>query len=113
MQELQRRAARSRLTGTWLGGGRVVERAYDAIVEGFDLVLLLVGDFGLRLDDTPELEHVVLDLLHVDNVLDNVVCARYLLDVCLQLAYILADNLKINYLALSGKLSMQRGRERD
>ena len=94
-------------------GGLVLEGADDAVIEVLDLGLLLVGDLGLCLDDVPKLQHVVLDLLHVGGLGDDIVRARHLLDVRLELADVLTNDLGVDDLALSGDLGLGRGREGD
>ena len=93
--------------------GLVLEGADDAVIEVLDLGLLLVGDLGLGLDDVPELKHVVLDLLHVGGLGDDIVRARHLLDVRLELADVLADDLGVDDLALGGDFGLGRGGESD
>lgn len=92
-------------------GGLVLERANNAVVEILNLALLLLGDLRLRLDYIPHLQHVLLDLLHVHRVGDDVFSARHLLDVRLEIADILAHDLRANDLALCGNIRLRRGGE--
>ena len=61
-----------------------MKRANDSFAQGFDAVLLLVADLGLVLDNVPELENAVLDLLDVGWWCDSVTTG-HLLDVGLKL----------------------------
>ena len=90
-----------------------LERADDAIIKRFDAVLLLLADLGLGLNDTPEFRNIILDLLHVGGLGDDIVRARHLLDVRLELADVLTNDLGVDDLALSGDLGLGRGREGD
>ena len=64
---------------------RVVEGAYDTLIESLDAVLLVLADLRQSFDDGPQLEHVILSLLGIDSTRDGV-AASHFFDVSLELA---------------------------
>lgn len=98
------------MTSTRLG--TLAERPYDALIQSFDAVLLLLANLGLGLHDVPELEDVLLDLLHVRRR-DNGIAAGHLLHISLELADVLAHNLLVHDVSLLRHLGMRSGRERN
>ena len=92
------------------GTRALVERADNSLVQSLDAVLVLVADLGLALDDVPELEHVVLDLLNVRGR-RNGVAAGHFLDVGLELTDVLADDLGVDDIAIVRDLGVRRSGE--
>ena len=90
--------------------GTLAKRANDAFIEGLDTVLLLLADLWLRLDNVPQLQNILLDLLDVGRG-DDGVAAGHLLDVGLELPDILSHNFLVDDVALLGHLGVRRGRE--
>ena len=83
---------------------------HNAIIKSLDLVLLLLANFGLRFDGVPELQYIVLDLLHVEGPGDSV-SASHFFHISLSLAYVLSYHLGVDNVTARGNLSVGCGRE--
>ena len=79
------------------------------IIESFDAVLLFLANLGLGLDNVPELNVVILNLLNADRI-GNVVGTRQLFNARLELAQILPVDFRINDLTLPGNFGVRRGK---
>jgi hypothetical protein len=78
--------------------------------KGLDAVLLFLTNLGLGLDNVPELDDIVLNLLDVDGT-GNLVGARHLFNVSLELAHILPVAFRTYDLTLLGDFGVRGGRE--
>ena len=45
---------------------RLAQRMDHAVIEGLDVILLLLASLGLGFDNVPELDDIILNLLNVD-----------------------------------------------
>ena len=90
--------------------GTFVQEADDALVQSLGVALLLLTNLRLRLDDFPELENIVLDPLDVVGRRSGI-AAGHLLGIGLELANILADDFRIDDVALRGDLGVRGGGE--
>ena len=98
------------MTSTRLG--TLAERPYDALIQSFDAVLLLLANLGLTLDDIPQLEHVLLNLLDVGGSRDSI-AAGHLLNVGLELPDVLTNDLLVDDVALLRDLGVRSSGEGD
>jgi hypothetical protein len=78
--------------------------------KGRDAVLLFLTNLRLVLDNVPELDDIILNLLDVDGT-RNLVGTRHLFNVRLELAHILPVDFRIYDLTLLGDFGVGRGRE--
>ena len=67
------------------------ERSDNSLVETLDVVLLLLAYSGLRFDNGPKFENVILNLLDVGIIRDSVT-THHFFNISLELAHVLMHN---------------------
>ena len=90
----------------------LAEGANDTLVESLDPALLLLADLWLRLDNVPQLQNILLDLLDVGWSHDGV-GTGHLLNVGLELPDVLTNDLLVDDVALLRDLGVRSSGEGD
>ena len=88
------------------------QRSHHSFVKRLDTVLLFLTDPTLRLEDRPELQNIILDLLDdIEGSGNGIIAGHFLNVLSLWFTGILANDLRIYNIALCSDLCLGSSRE--
>jgi hypothetical protein len=79
--------------------GSFAKRPDNTLVQRLDAILLLLADFWLSFHESPQLENIFLNFLDINGSGDSIAACHFL-NVCLQFAYILSNNFRVDNVTL-------------